>query len=95
MNKGGPEGVSSTLLRELGVYGGAQGIWVDKARTSSLTQDGSGHKWVVAIDHQNSFAMSLRGRRGFRFHLHRAAVASDASRLETDWEVRGMVRWMW
>ncbi len=29
-------------LRELKVYGGAQGIWVDKARTGSLTDGGTG-----------------------------------------------------
>jgi hypothetical protein len=29
-------------LRELGIYGGAQGIWVDKARTGKLTLDGIG-----------------------------------------------------
>jgi putative restriction endonuclease len=31
-----------TLLRALGIYGGAQGIWVDKARTSAVTDDGQG-----------------------------------------------------
>ena len=30
-----------TLLRELGVYGGAQGIWVDKRRTGPLTPEGT------------------------------------------------------
>ena len=39
---GGPNGVSPILLRKLGVYGGAQGIWVDKKRTAALTPDGSG-----------------------------------------------------
>ena len=34
---GGPDGVSPSLLRKLGIYGGAQGIWVDKERTNSLT----------------------------------------------------------
>ncbi len=32
--------LSPSDLRELGVYGGAQGIWVDKSRTSSLANDG-------------------------------------------------------
>ena len=39
---GGPQGVSPAELRRLTIYGGAQGIWVDKARTGSLTQDGRG-----------------------------------------------------
>lgn len=30
------------LLRDLGIYGGAQGIWVDKARTGPLTRSGAG-----------------------------------------------------
>jgi putative restriction endonuclease len=30
------------VLRQLGIYGGAQGIWVDKARTASLSPDGNG-----------------------------------------------------
>jgi len=39
---GGPKGVAPGVLRDLGIYGGAQGVWVDKARTSSLTEDGTG-----------------------------------------------------
>src|ERR671912_319112 len=31
-----------SFLRDLGIYGGAQGIWVDKARTGSLTRSGAG-----------------------------------------------------
>ena len=39
---GGPKGVNPSVLRKLGIYGGAQGVWVDKARTSDLTEDGFG-----------------------------------------------------
>ncbi len=39
---GGPQGVSPSELRRLTIYGGAQGIWVDKARTGSLTQESRG-----------------------------------------------------
>jgi putative restriction endonuclease len=39
---GSPENVAPGLLRELGIYGGAQGVWVDKARTARLTTDGVG-----------------------------------------------------
>ena len=39
---GGPKGVAPELLRELRIYRGAQGIWVDRARTGSLTEDGNG-----------------------------------------------------
>ena len=27
-------------VRDLGIYGGAQGVWVDKSRTQSLEKDG-------------------------------------------------------
>jgi putative restriction endonuclease len=37
-----PDNVSAISLRDLGVYGGAQGIWVDKAKTGALAADGSG-----------------------------------------------------
>jgi hypothetical protein len=36
------KGMSAQILRDLGIYGGAQGIWVDQKRTGSLTGDGSG-----------------------------------------------------
>jgi putative restriction endonuclease len=38
----GPDNVSASTLRELGVYGGAQGIWVDKATTATIATNGSG-----------------------------------------------------
>jgi hypothetical protein len=39
---GGPKAVAPSVLRELGIYGGQQGIWVDKARTSNLTEARTG-----------------------------------------------------
>jgi len=44
-----PPEVTPGLLRDLRLYGGAQGIWVDKNRTASLTPDGRGV--AVAILH--------------------------------------------
>lgn len=38
----GPKGVVPGVLRDLGIYGGAQGVWADKARTGNLTQDATG-----------------------------------------------------
>jgi hypothetical protein len=32
INQGGPTNVSPHLLRQLNIYGGAQGIWVDKTQ---------------------------------------------------------------
>jgi hypothetical protein len=42
LDAGGPVGVSPQLLRDLGIYGGAQGIWVNKTRTGELSEDGEG-----------------------------------------------------
>jgi hypothetical protein len=42
LDPGGPKGVAPGVLRDLGIYGGAQGVWVDKVRTGSLTQDTTG-----------------------------------------------------
>lgn len=41
--------VEASLLREMTVYGGQQGIWVDKSRTGSLTVNGDGA--TVAVRH--------------------------------------------
>ena len=43
--KGGPRNVTPQLIRQLGIYGGAQGVWVDKARTADLTHDDFGGSW--------------------------------------------------
>jgi hypothetical protein len=42
LRAGGPLGVAPDVLRRLGIYGGAQGIWVDKVRTAPLVESGSG-----------------------------------------------------
>jgi putative restriction endonuclease len=42
LDSGGPGNVSPSLLRKLGIYGGAQGIWINKERTSNLTESGTG-----------------------------------------------------
>ncbi len=42
LNGGGPQLVEPGFLRELGIYGGAQGVWIHKTRTGPLTKDGSG-----------------------------------------------------
>ena len=39
---GGPKGVAPRILRDFGIYGGAQGVWANKARTSHLTAKGTG-----------------------------------------------------
>jgi len=50
--RGGPKAVASSVLRDLGIYGGAQGIWMDKSRTSRITSYGEGI--TVAVLHTGS-----------------------------------------
>ena len=38
---GGPTSVEPSLLRGLGIYGGVQGVWVNKKRTKSLGSNGA------------------------------------------------------
>ena len=37
----GPKGLAPRVLRDIGIYGGAQGVWVDKARTGSVDRTGT------------------------------------------------------
>jgi len=50
--RGGPIDVLPGLLRELGIYGGAQGIWVNKSITSPGSPDGAGI--AVGVLHNGS-----------------------------------------
>jgi hypothetical protein len=47
--RGGPTNVAPRVLRDLRLYGGAQGIWVDKATTAASGPDG--HGATVAVLH--------------------------------------------
>src|SRR5690349_21053433 len=40
--RGGATNVAPGLLRELGIYGGAQGVWVNKLVTENFSPDGVG-----------------------------------------------------
>ncbi len=52
LQEGGPQKASPGQLRDLRIYGGAQGIWVDKARTGNLSESGSGI--TVSVLHTGS-----------------------------------------
>jgi hypothetical protein len=39
-DKGGPFDVPARLLRELGIYSGQQGVWINKQRTQSISSKG-------------------------------------------------------
>jgi hypothetical protein len=65
LDEGGPQEVAPGLLRKLGIYGGAQGIWVDKQRTGKITDDGVGI--TVGVLHTGKTCMSFsRGKSGGR-----------------------------
>ena len=42
LERNGPSDVERPAIREIGMYGGAQGVWVDAARTRALTTDRTG-----------------------------------------------------
>jgi putative restriction endonuclease len=41
-DEGGPFDVPKAVVRALGIYGGAQGVWVDALRTRPISGDGAG-----------------------------------------------------
>jgi putative restriction endonuclease len=49
---GGPKNVSARSIRDIGVYGGAQGVWVDKNRTEKISDTSNGI--TVALLHTGS-----------------------------------------
>jgi putative restriction endonuclease len=49
----GPDAVPPRSLQQLRVYGGARGIWVDKARTRDISDDGAGV--TVALLHTGAY----------------------------------------
>jgi len=54
------------FLRENALYGGAQGIWVNKARTGRLTEDGNGI--TVSIMHRGSVYADDLSEEGVIYH---------------------------
>jgi putative restriction endonuclease len=50
--RGGPTDVGPGLVRELGIYGGAQGVWADKEVTGTASPNGAGIG--VAVLHNGS-----------------------------------------
>ena len=63
---GATRGVQPTVLRNLGIYGGAQGIWVDAARTSSVGGDGKGV--TVSLLHTGSSYADDLSEDGLIYH---------------------------
>ena len=65
LERGGPREVPPGVLRDLAIFGGAQGVWVDKSRTSTLTGNGTGvtvgllHTGVAYADDRQRMASSI------------------------------------
>jgi putative restriction endonuclease len=70
------------LLRALGIYGGAQGVWVDKARTSVTTDDG--HGATVGILHTGRHYADDLSEDGMIYHypLTGRGSARDATEVQ-------------
>jgi hypothetical protein len=52
IDHGGPHGVTSRVVRDVGLYKGQAGIWADKSRTADLTPNGQGI--TVSVLHTGS-----------------------------------------
>lgn len=82
LTQGGPTDVVPSTLRALGVYGGAQGVWVDKARTGKLTADGNGV--TVGLLHTGSHYVDDLSDDGVLYHYPqtRRPDVRDAGEIE-------------
>ena len=69
----GPDAVPPVVLQKLRVYGGARGIWVDKARTRDISEDGSGIS--VALLHTGAFYDDDLSDDGVIYHYPRTETA--------------------
>jgi hypothetical protein len=78
------------LLRDLGIYGGAQGIWVDKARTGPLTRSGAGA--TVSILHTGKHYPDDLSGEGVIYHNPTTArpPGRDAAEVEATKETRAL-----
>ena len=78
----GPKAVSPHLIRKLGIYGGAQGIWVDKRRTWNLTDTGNGV--TVSLLHTGTSYADDLSDDGVLYHYPKTnrPIGRDASEIE-------------
>jgi putative restriction endonuclease len=78
----GSDHVSAASLRDLGIYGGAQGIWVDKAKTGPIAANGSGV--TVSLLHTGRHYPDDISEDGLIYHYPRTArpPSRDAAEVE-------------
>ncbi len=80
--EGGPQGVAPSRLRELGIYGGAQGCWVDKKRTQHLTDDRTGV--TVRVLHTGRHYADDLSENEILYHYPRTGRPPARDRLEIE-----------
>jgi putative restriction endonuclease len=78
---GGPGGLAPRLLREVGVYGGAQGVWVDTDRTRGI--DGTGGITVGLLHTGRHYADELSAD-GVLYHYPRTSRPPGRDRSEVE-----------
>lgn len=78
------------LLRDMGIYGGAQGIWVDKTRTGRLTQSGAGA--TVSLLHTGRHYPDDLSDEGVIYHYPTTSrpPGRDASEVQATKETRSL-----
>lgn len=82
IERGGPRDVEPGLLRELGVYGGAQGIWVDKQRTKQIDEAPLGA--TVAVLHTGTSYDDDFSEEGVIYHYPQTARGAGRDAAEID-----------
>jgi putative restriction endonuclease len=78
---GGPDRLSPGLLREVGVYGGAQGVWVDTDRTRGI--DGAGGITVGLLHTGRHYADEL-STNGLLYHYPHTGRPPGRDRSEVE-----------
>jgi putative restriction endonuclease len=78
---GGPNGVSPRLLREVGVYGGAQGIWIDADRTRGIDRTGG---ITVSLLHTGRHYADELSADGVLYHYPRTGRPPGRDRSEVE-----------
>ncbi len=88
LNAGGTRNVAPSLLRTLRIYGGAQGIWVDKKRTGRIGSAGSGV--TVGVLHTGASYADDLSEEAILYHYPKTArpQARDRSEIEATKEAR-------
>lgn len=81
LKAGGPSGLAPRLLREVGVYGGAQGVWVDTDRTRDI--DGAGGITVSLLHTGRHYADELSAD-GVLYHYPRTGRPPGRDRSEVE-----------